>query len=187
MQQPNTKDHYTYQDYLNWPDDERWEIINGVAYSMAPSPNVNHQLIVKKLALAIDPKLVGRKCSLLFAPCDVVLSERNVVQPDLFVVCDPRKITKNNVKGAPDLIIEILSPSTTLKDRREKRLLYEQSGVQEYLIINPIEKLVERYLLQDSGLYGANEIFEASETLAFKSLAGVEIELTDLFEGIGSQ
>ncbi len=186
MQQPNTKDHYTYQDYLNWPDDERWEIINGVAYSMAPSPSMDHQRILIRLTAFFNDKLKENKCEFFIAPSDVILSADDVVQPDLFVVCDPRKITKNNVKGAPDLIIEILSPSTTLKDRREKRLLYEQSGVQEYLIINPIEKLVERYLLQDSGRYGANEIFEASETLAFKSLAGVEIELTDLFEGIGS-
>lgn len=184
MQQPNTKDHYTYHDYLKWPDDERWEIINGVAYSMAPSPSINHQRLLRNLSTQLESKLKGYKCELFFAPTDIVLSEIDVVQPDLFVVCDPEKITKNNVKGAPELIIEILSPSTTLKDRRLKRLLYEQSGVREYLLFNPMEKLVERYLLQEHGQYGVNEIFDATETILLKSLDGLEVDLNDVFAGI---
>ncbi len=184
MQQPNTKGYYTYQDYLNWPDDERWEIINGVAYSMAPAPSIDHQRILRILSTQLESKLKGHKFELFFAPTDIVLSEIDVVQPDLFVVCDPKKISKNNIKGAPDLIIEILSPSSTLKDRRLKRFLYEQSGVREYLLFNPMEKLVERYMLQENGRYGVNEIFDTTETISLQSLDGIKVDLNEVFAGI---
>jgi Uma2 family endonuclease len=98
---------YTYSDYLTWPDDERWELIEGVAYDMSPAPSTKHQRIVWKVTGQIYNYLEGHKgCHGFTSPTDVVLDEHNVVQPDVFVVCDKAKIGEDNIKGAPDLIID---------------------------------------------------------------------------------
>ncbi len=107
---------YTYDDYLTWPDEPRKEIINGVSYAMS-SPTVRHQELSVRLTLAMGPIFKGKPCRLFVAPLDVVLSEDTVVQPDLLVVCDPTKITGACVRGAPDLAVEILSPSSSSHDR----------------------------------------------------------------------
>ena len=174
---------FTYRDYLSWPEEERWEIIEGRAYAMSPAPNPRHQRVLWNLTAFFDrqrDKLRG--CSAFFAPTDVVLDERNVVQPDLFVVCDPEKITEENISGAPDLIIEVVSPSTEVKDKREKRLLYERFGVREYLIVypEPERSYVELYVLRE-GCYGAPKIFYWDETLKFETF-DLEIPLWEIFE-----
>ena len=89
---------YTYQDYLSWPDDERWEIIDGEAYCMSPSPTIRHQIISRNIEVELVNQMrkKGLQCSLFDAPTDVVLDEFNVVQPDIFVVCDKNKIKENN-------------------------------------------------------------------------------------------
>ena len=109
---------FTRTDYLAWPEDERWEIIDGEAYCMTPAPSIRHQDIVINLATQLKQKLGGGPCRTFVAPTDVVLSGYDVVQPDILVVCDKKKITDANVQGAPDLIIEVLSPYTSLKDKR---------------------------------------------------------------------
>lgn len=172
---------YTYQDYLNWDDGERWEIIEGEAYNMSPAPTSIHQRIAGICYRQLDVQLAGRKCIPFIAPTDVVLSEDNVVQPDIFVVCQKKKITSTHIEGAPDLVIEILSPSTALKDRREKKQVYERYHVQEYILIHPDESYAERYLLKNN-FYQSAEIFGEQETIKLKSLKGIKLNLKEIFE-----
>ena len=171
---------YTYRDYLAWDDGERWEIIGGEAYNMTPAPTVRHQEIVVRFSRMMGNQLQGKRCALFVAPTDVVFSEENVVQPDIFVVCSKKKIQKTHIQGAPDLIIEVLSPATSLKDRREKKELYEKFGVKEYIIVDPDEKDVERHLLQKNR-FGMPEIFGPKDKLIFRSLKGLKLSLAEIF------
>ncbi len=171
----------TYQEYLSRPEDERWEIIDGVAYNMVPAPNTRHQTILVNLTLVVGNALRNSMCRLFVAPTDVVLSEENVVEPDVFVVCDPTKMTERCIRGAPDVVFEIISPSSTKKDRLVKRRLYERFGVKEYVLVDPDGPCVERFLLDESGRYGVSEIFDSSQTLTLKSLNGVYIPLAEIF------
>jgi Uma2 family endonuclease len=176
-----TKKGFTYADYLTWPDDERWELIDGEAYNMTPAPTTRHQNIVYNLSFILKSKLLNKSCRPFVAPTDVVLSEYNVVQPDVFVVCDEKKITEN-IQGSPDLIIEVLSPATALKDKREKKALYEKYGVKEYILIDPSALVVERFLLEDDRVYGKGGIFGPKEVLPLVSLKEIEIPLWEIFE-----
>ncbi len=172
---------YTYEDYKKWPDDERWEIIDGVAYNMSPAPKVKHQRIswnIGEIFVKAKGKLKG--CTPFSAPTDVVLDEFNVVQPDIFIVCDENKITEDNIKGAPDLIVEIVSPSTAYKDTKIKKDLYERFGVKEYIIVFPDLFIVERYILKDKS-YGVPERFNWDETLKLNTF-DIEINLWEVFE-----
>ena len=177
-----TKKGFTYADYLTWPDDERWELIDGEAYNMTPAPTFKHQKIVFNFASLLRNALKGNPCVAGIAPTDVVLSEYDVVQPDVFVVCDEKKITEANIQGAPDLIVEVLSPATALKDKREKKALYEKYGVKEYIIVDPAAQYVERFLLEEGGLYGKGGIFGPKEVLPLVSLKEIEIPLWEIFE-----
>ena len=172
---------YTYQDYLLWPDDERWEIIDGRAYNMTPAPKIKHQRISRNLTgIVYSQRNKISPCELFEAPTDVVFDEHNVVQPDLFIICDGSKVTEENIQGAPDLIIEITSPYTELKDRRDKKRLYERYGVKEYIIVFPEREYVERYFLE-RGKYGAPDIFNWDEELKLK-IFDMVIPLWDVFE-----
>ena len=173
---------FTYKDYISWPDDERWELINGVAYDMTPAPSTRHQRVVINLSRIFENNLEGKSCTSFIAPTDVVLSEYDIVQPDLLIVCDKNKITNANIQGTPDLIIEILSPSTALKDKRDKKALYEKYGVKEYIIFDIIEKYVERFYIKEDGKYYGSDIFGSDETLNLFSLEGMKIPLSEIFE-----
>ena len=173
-------ERYTYQDYLNWSDDERWEIIDGVAYNMSPAPKIKHQSISVNLVVEIKNKLKNNNCKVFEAPTDVVLDEYNVVQPDIFIVCDKKKITEDNIKGAPELIIEIVSKTTAYKDTKIKKDLYERYGVEEYILIYPELEIAERFLLKD-GKYGSPERFNWDEVLKLKTF-DIEINLWEIFE-----
>ncbi len=168
MALPKTSDrHFTYADYLKWPDDERWELIDGEPYAMSPAPTISHQTLVGQLFRQIDEALDGAPCRALIAPVDVLLPSPNeaddqaatVVQPDILVVCDPEKFTERNVRGAPDWIIEVLSPATARHDHLTKRALYERAGVREYWLVHPVDRIVTVYTLKD-GQYGGPEIAE---------------------------
>lgn len=172
---------YTYHDYLTWEDDERWELIDGVVYNMTPAPAFRHQRVAGNFYRILGNRLWGKPCVAGIAPTDIVLSEYDVVQPDVFVVCDKSKITETMIKGAPDLVIEVLSPSTSLKDKREKRFLYEKYCVKEYIIIDVTEQYVERFVLKE-GLYGGSEVFGPQEVLKLQSLEEIDIPLWEVFE-----
>ncbi len=173
---------FTWNDYITWPDSERWEIIDGIAYNMTPAPSVKHQGVAGKFHSQLDQKLKGKPCRPFIAPLDVVLSEYDIVQPDVFVVCDKNKITDRNIQGAPDLVVEVLSPFTALKDLREKKNLYEKYGVKEYIVVDPIEEYVERFWLGKDNTYSKGEIFGSQEVLRFKSTEGIEVSLWEIFE-----
>ena len=149
---------FTYSDYKKWNDSEDWEIIDGKAYNMAPSPIRIHQEIGEKLLRKIGNYLEDKPCKIYY-DLDVVLSNEDIVKPDIFVVCDKNKLTEKNVQGAPDLVIEILSPSTALKDRNQKFNLYKNYGVREYWIVDPYYLIIEVYdfVNEEKYLYGYNE------------------------------
>jgi len=170
---------YSVEDYQEWSDDEKWEIIDGILYDMSPAPRIKHQNIVGNFFLNFKTH-PANPCYTGIAPTDVVLDAYSVVQPDVFIVCDGGKITENNIQGAPDLIVEVVSPGTEVKDRREKKRLYEQSGVKEYLIAFPEREYVERYVLEE-GQYGSPEIFNWDECLRL-SIFPIEVKLDEIFE-----
>jgi Uma2 family endonuclease len=171
---------YTVADYLTWPDEERWELIDGVAYDMSPAPTIKHQNIAGRLYSRLEQKLRGKSCQPFIAPVDVVLSERDVVLPDVTVVCDPGKITEKYIQGAPDLVVEVLSPFTATKDLREKKALYERAGVSEYLLIDPLEEYAQAFRLRDEGRFGAADIYGPDEVLPLQSLTDLEIPLWEV-------
>ncbi len=179
------EEKYTYQDYITWDDDERWEIIEGEVYNMSPAPTIKHQTISGNFYYNLKHSYSNKgekknKCRIFEAPTDVVFDDLNVVQPDIFIVCDKNKITEKNIQGAPELVIEIISPSTELKDKREKFYLYEKFGVKEYIIVYPEREYIERYILK-RGKYGAPEIFNWDETLKLRTF-DIEIPLWEVFE-----
>ena len=170
MALPKTSDRrFTYADYLKWPDEERWELIDGEAYAMSPAPTISHQTAAGQLFRQIDEALDGAPCRALIAPVDVLLPTPDeaddhittVVQPDILVVCDPTKITERNVRGAPDWIIEVLSPATARHDHLTKRALYERAGVREYWLVHPVDRVITVYVLKD-GHYGGPEIADVA-------------------------
>ena len=173
---------YTYQQYSHCQDDQRMEIIDGIIYDMSPSPTVKHQRIVMAFSAVMYSFFKGKQCTPFIAPMDVVLDDINVVEPDVFVVCDQAKITEKNIKGAPDLIIEVLSPSTSVKDRREKKHLYQQHGVREYIIVNPLDETAERFLLGESGRYGESDIFGWHDAFASRIFPDLIFYLRVIFE-----
>ncbi len=171
MAQPQrTLKPFSYADYRLWPENERggrWELINGGACAMAPAPSIVHQTLVGQLFRQIDEALDGVSCRALIAPVDVLLPAGDeagdevttVVQPDILVVCDPSKIGETHVRGAPDWIIEVLSPATARHDHLTKRQIYEKAGVREYWLVHPVDRLVTSYAWVD-GRFAAPEIAE---------------------------
>lgn len=173
---------FTYQDYQKLPEGERLEIIDGVVYDMTPSPTVKHQKIVGNFFGLVHGFFKGKECTPFVAPMDVVLDDINVVEPDVFVVCDKSKITEANIKGAPDLIIEVLSPSNSVKDRRVKKQLYQAHGVREYLIVSPMEETVERFYLKADGRYGESDIFDWHESFASRIFPDLIFNMRVIFD-----
>ena len=151
---------FTYKEYCSWPDDERWELIDGIAYDMSPAPSRMHQKISRILSSRIDNFLKGKDCELYTAPFDVFLPDfinektddvTTVIQPDISVICNKSKLIDKGCYGAPDLIIEILSPSTSKKDLNEKFQLYEKHEVKEYWVIDPGNKYIRVFHLLTEG------------------------------------
>jgi Uma2 family endonuclease len=186
---PRSDYKYTYADYLLWPDEERWEIIDGIPYDMSAAPNSTHQRILMSLSSKIYNHIENRKCEVFPAPFDVRLSDDNleaedfidnVVQPDISVICDPGKIDEKGCLGAPDICIEILSPSTAYKDQTEKLKLYEKFHVKEYWIINPGLSQITVYVLEKSE-YSNPKIFKKKDVLKSTILESLEIDLQSVF------
>jgi len=181
--------HYTYRDYRTWPEDERWELLGGVAYAMG-GPTSTHQRIASNLHGALWNYLRGKDCQVFTAPLDVFLPPLHqieeedvdtVVQPDLLVICDPNKIRDRGIWGAPDLVVEILSPSTSRKDQNEKYHVYERSGVREYWVVDPTGEWVQRYVLGANGKFGIEVTIEKHGTLESLVLSGFSVEVAELW------
>ena len=175
--------HYTYRDYLTWPDDVRCELIDGVVYMMSPAPLLTHQDVVGEIFRQAANALRGKTCRVLVAPLDVRLPRHGevdedtdiVVQPDVMVVCDPAKLDRRGVRGAPDWVVEVLSPSSAGRDQIEKRHLYERHGVLEYWLVHPTDRVLTVYRLQN-GEYGKPDIFELQGLTPVGVLPGVSID-----------
>jgi Uma2 family endonuclease len=176
----NMEDRYTWDDYRTWPDDERYELIGGAALAMSPSPLTEHQDISSELHSRMHPFFKGRKCKLFAAPMDVRLSDEDIVQPDLLVVCDPSQI-RRHVEGPPDLVVEIMSPGSARIDRVVKTELYARFGVKEYWIVTPFPCMVEIFWLQGER-YVFWKGFTETDVLASPGFPDLQIELAGVFE-----
>ena len=169
-----------YAEYAAIPDDgRRHEVIDGEHY-VNPAPNLYHQAVSKRLQHQLFTKIELAGLGTLFdAPCDVQLSNHDIVQPDLLVVLSARTriFTPTKVKGVPDLMVEILSPSTIDYDRTVKKELYQSAGVREYWIIDPSEHTLEQLILLD-GKYQSNEV---SDEVHPKFVEGVVIKLAEIW------
>lgn len=181
---------YTYGDYLTWSDDNRYELIDGVVYNMTPAPYRQHQGILGELHRQIANYLFDKDCDVYGAPFDVRLPEGEeadeeiltVVQPDLAVICDHNKLDKRGCRGAPELVIEIVSPHSGGRDRKVKRELYERFGVEEYWIVDYNEKTVEVYKLDETGEYGKSKIYIDEDELPVGILEDLKIDLGLVFK-----
>ena len=181
--------HYTYADYLTWPDDARYELIDGEAFLMAPAPLIEHQEVAGDVYHQLRNQLDGKPCRPYIAPVDVRLPRADeadaaidtVVQPDVLVVCDPAKIDRRGVRGAPDWLLEVLSPSTAAHDQIAKRRTYERAGVREYWLVHPSDRTLTVYVL-DNGQYGRPEIYELKDATPIGVLPGVAIAWDALIE-----
>lgn len=181
---------YTYADYLLWQFKERVELIKGRIFKMSPAPNTSHQLISSKLQGNLFVHLKDKSCYLFSAPFDVRLFDMKksafvnrdiytVVQPDLCVVCDKNKLDEKGCLGAPDLVIEILSPGNSKKEVDNKFDLYQESGVREYWIVQPIDQNVFIFTLSDSDVFvGLKPATEQLRSVIFPELS---IDLKEIF------
>jgi Uma2 family endonuclease len=178
------KKKYTVADYMLLEEGAPFQLIN-YDLVMSPSPNPVHQQILFELSEIIVLYNIkqGRKGQWMYAPMDVTFDDGNVLQPDILYIAEERKaeIIKDRVEGAPDLIIEILSPSNAYYDLRQKKDLYEKYGVKEYIIVDPIAKNVDLYVLKN-GVYYLNQKAQKNETLNSLLLPGFNIEINNLFK-----
>ncbi|MBI5604565.1 MAG: Uma2 family endonuclease [Deltaproteobacteria bacterium] len=189
----NEEQRFTYGDYLNWSDDERWELIDGVAYNMTPAPSVQHQRITGELFRQLANYLQGKPCEVFIAPFDVRLPRREekdedidtVVQPDILVICDPGKLDEKGCRGGPDLVVEVVSPSTVQKDLKIKLGLYERVGVKEYWIFHPSDETVMVFTLGQNGRYGRPEILTKEDRLKTSLFDELAIDLNLIFSPKG--
>ena len=186
------EERFTYRHYRTWPDDERWELIGGHAWAMSPAPRRIHQEVQARLFTELRQFLKGKSCTAFDAPFDVLLPEGDedegevdtVVQPDIVVFCDRAKIREYGARGAPDLVVEILSPSTSRKDQKEKFDLYERHGVREYWVVDPAGKWLCVYRPGPDGKYGDGELRETIRDyspVASSVLEGFRVDPGELF------
>ncbi|MCU7836754.1 MAG: Uma2 family endonuclease [gamma proteobacterium symbiont of Taylorina sp.] len=144
---------FTYHHYQQWSEDERWQIIDGEAFAMSPAPTIIHHVICFLIAKKLSDLLNQSQCQVFISPVDVLLPKADeednavdtIVQPDVLIVCDKDKIREKNIKGAPDFIVEVLSPSTAKLDEGIKRDLYQNAGVKEYWLVHPLDKTINQY------------------------------------------
>lgn len=182
MQILKRKVRYTYQDYLQTPEDKKCELIDGDLY-MTPSPLTVHQRVLRKIYDRLNGFMEGKDLGeLFFAPIDVVLSDFDVLQPDLLFVCKERLsiVTEKNVGGAPDVVIEVLSPGTKERDLGIKRTTYERYGVREYWIADPDARTIEILQMTDDGLK-TFRVFASGTRLKSPLLEGLQFSVDDIF------
>ncbi|MDD2800434.1 MAG: Uma2 family endonuclease [Methylococcales bacterium] len=184
---------YSYADYLTWQLAETVELIKGKIMAMSPAPNVKHQRVARDLLIPIDSYLRGKSCEIFIAPFDVKLYNSrksklsdqevfSVVQPDLCVICDKDKLTEQGCNGAPDWIIEILSPGNSKKEMRLKYDLYQENGVTEYWLVYPYEQAVYQFVLdQTTEKYQLFAMVAGDELATPFLFPELHIDLADVF------
>jgi Uma2 family endonuclease len=179
---------YTYADYLLWQFTERVELLRGKIRQIA-APSVKHQRISIRLSRIVSTALLNTQCQPFAAPFDVRLTRTRhdqqaitVVQPDLCVICDPSKLDDRGCNGAPDLIIEILSPGNSRTEMKDKFELYQEAGVLEYWVVSPIEKNILVWKLNEQGIYIGLSPKVEGDILTTPIILGLEVDVTKLFE-----
>ncbi|GHT65687.1 hypothetical protein FACS1894110_08110 [Spirochaetia bacterium] len=180
--------HYTYADYRQWElkEGERYELVKGVAYAMA-GPNDAHQAISGEIFRQIANYLHGKPCKVRSAPYDIRLffeedeSDDTVVQPDISVICDPKKLGPEGCRGAPNLVIEILSPSNSCVEYLRKLNLYLKAGVREFWAVSPDDKTVQVSIFEEG--VSAWKTYEAGTVLPSVAIEGLSVNLSDVFTG----
>ncbi|MBU2571856.1 MAG: Uma2 family endonuclease [Gammaproteobacteria bacterium] len=184
---------YSYADYLTWSLDQTVELIKGKIFTMSPAPNVKHQRISRNLFKPIVNYMADKRCEVFSAPFDVKLYDRrksklsdrevfSVVQPDLCVICDKNKLTEQGCDGAPDWIIEVLSPGNNKKELRFKYDLYQESGVGEYWLVFPYERAVQQFVLdRDGEAYRLHALYAGDETAQPYLFPELKIDLAEVF------
>ena len=196
VEEPESPFGFTYADYLTWNFKERIELIRGKIFKMSPAPTVTHQKIQANIFGALFAFLKKKPCKVLCSPVDVRLKGKpfrkkklrddeitTVVQPDIIVVCDEEKLKdERSVDGAPEFIVEILSPGNTKTEIKYKFDLYEENGVEEYWVVYPEYKLIHVYLLNEKEKYGKPVFYEANETISSVVLKGRSIATNDIFK-----
>jgi Uma2 family endonuclease len=180
---------YTYADYLTWQFQERVELIMGKVFRMSPAPTSKHQSSVSVLHGSLFQFLKGKTCRVFPAPFDVRLPlnaniDNNVVQPDVTVICDPSKIKEEGCVGAPDMIVEVVSKSSVKRDLHEKYTLYEMAGVKEYWLVNPNDKSLIIFVLDDSGKYQPSKPLTMGDKATSQVLDGFSVDLDELFVNV---
>jgi len=181
---------YSYADYLTWIFQERVELFKGKIFTISPAPSTYHQEISRDLTVLLWTKLKNHSCNLFVAPFDVrLLSTKNsksdtdiytVVQPDLCVICDENKLDARGAIGAPELMIEILSPGNSKKEMRYKYDLYQEAGVLEYWIVNPENKTIFIYVLKDGIFVGQHPLIE-DDTIESPLFPQLDFKLEEIF------
>ena len=180
-------ERYTYKDYMEWDDNEHWELIDGIAYQMT-QPTSRHQKVSGALFYNFYGYLIDKTCEVYHQPFGVRLPIENepdefitnAVLPDIVVVCDKSKIEKFGYRGTPDLIIEILSPSTKRKDLKDKMKLYERAGVKEYWIVDPLNNTLYVYTLQNNE-YRKPHIYTEEDKVKVGIFPELEIDMAMVF------
>ncbi|MCP9766373.1 Uma2 family endonuclease [Lacihabitans sp. LS3-19] len=179
---------YSYADYFSWKFQERVELLKGKILKMSPAPSRQHQKISSDIGFAFRKHLEGQLCQVFYAPFDVRLEglkddrkAKNVVQPDISVVCDLRKLDDKGCNGAPELIVEILSPGNTKKEMKYKFELYEAAGVEEYWIVDPTEKVIWQYFLENNQFVNRRPLIE-EDTLTSRVLTRFSLALGSVFK-----
>ena len=181
---------YTYADYAATPDDERWELIDGELYRMAAGASTKHQLVTLELATLLRENVRRRTLGWIFiAPYDVILSDTNTVEPDILFVSAARRsiITERAYEGAPDLLVEVLSPSNSRRDLEVKRELYARFSVPEYLIVEPYQETVVSLTNpsvdegEGEGRYSNEATYRSGEHLPIGSIPGLVIPVAEIF------
>lgn len=182
---------YTYADYLTWQFQERVELIKGRIFKMSPAPNRNHQRISTDVVGRIWSFLKNSSCQVFHAPFDVRLplpehqikgeKVTTVVQPDITVVCDENKLDEQGCNGAPDLVIEILSPGNTKKEMKNKLEIYQSAGIPEYWVVDPEREFIIIYHLNEAGNYIGTTPFTDEDILRSPVLVGFELDVSEIF------
>jgi Uma2 family endonuclease len=188
VEEPDHSLTYTYAEYSRWKFLERLELLRGRIFRLA-SPSIKHQRICLKLAAHLYTFLRGKTCQVIIPPYDIRLPVRNrkrddevttVVQPDLSVFCDPLKVEDRAAIGAPDLIVEVLSPGNNRYDLHDKYDIYQEAGVKEYWIVDPVKASVQVSLLEE-GRFGPAGVCTGDQPLQPRCLPGFSIAVKDLF------
>jgi Uma2 family endonuclease len=184
---------YTYADYLTWMDSQARELLDGFIRLMSPAPTLTHAKVSGRLFLSFGKYIENNKgrCQVFAAPFDVRLPRKpdevtddkihTVVQPDICIVCDESKLDERGCLGAPEMIVEILSPSSLQYDLNKKFNLYEAAGVGEYWVVMPKDKCVCVFLLQEDGTYARGVVYEGETVIPVKILPGLTLDSGTIF------